>query len=420
MQFHQTSAVSGKAAYLGISIHLRLIKKIDEDLTVFAGIVSRAKVLHVRLFYYVGLVTYFLIRWWRRKTFSKYKVRRILILAVYFGVGNIILLTPLLRSLKKNLPSAYVAVLTRSRSGQDILKSLPFVDNVITFHVPEPISLVKEIRFLRKEVAPQRFDLVIGTCLEALVDMPFWAWATGAPYRITYHQGPARFLNTFTLEADNSKHEVERYLDIARFLAIEANQPDLCLLTSGDDEAFADQFLSRCQETNRGPLIGIHPGAGGTSISSLYEKRWPLERFVILADMLLERYNAKILFIGGPDDQDLWKPAQEMARYDHLFATSQTILQTAALIRRCDLFISNDSGLMHVAAAMKVSTVAIFGPTIPGKNHPWRTKHTLIREDLPCSPCYSWPFEPPCHGKMECLQAISVERVLRAVEEYLD
>lgn len=374
-----------------------------------------SELIRFRAFCFLGTLSYTPINWWRRKIFSHNRMKRILILAVHFGVGNIILLTPLLKSLKKALPDIYLAVLTRSRPGQEILKNLPFVDEVVPFDVTEPISLGKEIRFLRREVSPKKFHLVIGTWLEPMIDVAFWAWATGAPYRITYHRGPARFLNTFTLDADDSKHEVERYLGIAHFLGIEAIVPDLFLATSEEDELFATEFLARNLERNNEPLIGIHPGAS----TSLGKKRWPLDRFVLVADKLVERYNATILFVGGPDDNDLWEPIKEMAQYDHLFATNQTVLKTAALVGRCDLFISNDSGLMHVAAAMKVTTVAIFGPTIPRKNHPWGPDFTLIREDLPCSPCYSWPFNPTCEGAMWCLQNISADRVFQAIKQYL-
>ena len=162
-------------------------------------------------------------------------------------------------------------------------------------------------------------------------------------------------------------------------------------------------------------ILGVHPGA---NVSWIGEKRWPAERFSRVSERFIDEYNGDVIVFGGPDDKSVIEKVKANIKKKRIhFADNQTIRQTAALIKECDLFLTNDSGLMHVAAACKVPIVAIFGPTLPYKNYPWKIPHLIVRENLPCSPCYNHRRIKCKH--YDCLNLLSEEKVYLAVKDMI-
>ena len=163
------------------------------------------------------------------------------------------------------------------------------------------------------------------------------------------------------------------------------------------------------------PRIGFHPGSGidlGKNV-----KRWPIMQFAQLADMLARKYGAEICVFGGPEESQLiHSMISNMTEHANSF-TNQNIQETAALISCCDVFVSNDSGLMHIAAAMKVPVIGIFGPTLWWKNSPWGTPHMIVRCDMSCAPCYKLSGVS-CRDQ-KCLSEITVKDVFDAVNTLL-
>jgi heptosyltransferase-2 len=155
-----------------------------------------------------------------------------------------------------------------------------------------------------------------------------------------------------------------------------------------------------------GPRIGINPSATFGPA-----KQWPPDRFAQLADRLCRAHDARILVFGGPGDGPLGEQIAGMMKCPCLDLTAKTTLGEAmALIEACDLFVTNDSGLMHVAAALQVPVIAIFGSTNPVTTGPHSPFARVVRAPMACSPC----LKPECpEGHMRCMTAVDVETVFR-------
>ena len=162
-------------------------------------------------------------------------------------------------------------------------------------------------------------------------------------------------------------------------------------------------------------VIGMHAGLA----SHQRYKMWAVEKYAELADKLIENYNAAILFFGGEEEHSLIAKIQSMMKHRLLNMAGRTsIRETAALIYKCDLFICGDTGLMHIAGALEVPAIAIFGPTNYRRVGPWGNpeRNVIVRKELDCSPCY--PIYGPikeCRNKV-CLDSITVEDVLIIVK----
>ena len=153
-------------------------------------------------------------------------------------------------------------------------------------------------------------------------------------------------------------------------------------------------------------------------------KRWSGDRFARLGDAIGDRWAGWILLFGGRAERHLCEEvAHRMQGRCINLAGELSLSQTAAFIEKCEVFISNDSGLMHIAAALSVPVVAIFGPTDHRRTAPYGERNTVVRLDLPCSPCYVFEtrwFQCRNPYALECLRELSVDRVFGAIEKCMD
>lgn len=358
-------------------------------------------------------VVYSPVRWFRRLSFSINKLNKILVVAPYHGIGNLVLLISILKALKKNLPNTKVSVLVGSKVAVELFSQQPYLDEVITFDVKKP-NLLKGIQFFRDIILPKRFDLSISTYLGDYFYFSVWPFFAEIPYRIgTYREDqgyfPTNFINTWVMQMDYQKHETEQYLDLIRLLGlnVEKNAPEL--FVSKVETDFVERYLVEKGINHNELILGVHPG----SSHDCSWKRWPLERFLEVTNKFSNIYEAKVLWFVGPAEQDI---RRELACLNkkHIIVERLTLKQVVALIGRCQIFLSNDSGLMHIAAAMKVPVVSIFGPTLFERNRPYGDNNILLRKDLPCSPCFK--FKPIQCEERKCLDSIKSEEVFQALE----
>jgi len=155
------------------------------------------------------------------------------------------------------------------------------------------------------------------------------------------------------------------------------------------------------------PLIGMNPNA------SWEGKRWPPEKFARLADLLIQNQKVRVLFFGSKPEREYVEGIISLMRNKPLCAAGQTSLtQMAALIRSCHLFISNDTGPMHMACALDVPTLAIMGPTKIEMFRPWASHSRIVQKPLPCTPCKQENTDL-CHH-FSCIRSISVDSVYDA------
>jgi len=187
------------------------------------------------------------------------------------------------------------------------------------------------------------------------------------------------------------KHAILLNLDFLKALSFntgEANK-EVVLNLSDEDEDFAYQFFKANNISDKDLLITIHAGGGKFTLEY---KCWPRERFACVADSLIKKIGAKILFIGGKDDEKISRQILGMMKYKAINATGKASLkQTAALIEKSRLLICGNSAPMHIGAALNIPTVSILGPVDSRIHGPWGKSHIVLQKTLECSPCY-YPF----------------------------
>lgn len=360
---------------------------------------------------YLGSILYYPIRTRRKKTFNINKVKRILIVAYRHGIGTFVLITPLLRTLKKNIAECEITLLIDSEVVSELAGNCQYIDKIINREGLSTSNLLNGIKYFRTEIAPHKYDLVISTIYERTSRNSFWTYFTGAPYRISFEKRISGFLDTHSFEWDKDIHEVKNYLRLLVNIGCTQIYDDLKLELSAESIEYADHFLRINNISSKDVILGIHPGAK----KDWFQKRWPLKRFIEVADEFCSEFGAKIIFFGGPDEKEI---ISELINHNSNFtlANNQNIRHTQALIKRCSLFLSNDSGLMHIAAIYQIPIVAIFGPTNPLKNSPWKAPHEIVKSTMKCSPCYD--YSTINCKKNECIESIPSGQVFQALKEH--
>jgi|GEM_PF-139183 len=351
-------------------------------------------------------------------------------------IGDAAMTTPFLRELPRNAPGAWISLVVKPEVF-NLVERCPYVDEVLTFDRNTPLRLGRlrrhgrALRLARRHLWRRRFDLAIVPRWDAdHYHAAFVAYFSGARARVAYSEhvtAVRRRLNrgydrlfTRPLKDDTPRHEVERSLEVLRALGGTVADDRLELWVGPEDEAYADDVLRRHRPAPGDLLVGLGPAGGNSPL-----KQWPVDRFIELGRRLLAASPARLLVVGGPGEEAL---GEEMARVLGPPAINlvgrTTLRQMAAVLRRCRLYVGNDAGPMHVAAAVGTPVVAVFGSSCRHRYIPWGEGHTVVGLDLPCGPCFR-PDHPDRCGtcifdRPHCLLDLSVDRVQQAVEAALE
>ncbi len=322
---------------------------------------------------------------------------RILVMQTGGWIGDMILLTPALRALRGKFPGAYIAMLVNPLV-QSLMERNPYLSEVIVYDKRGTHKGVRQMWRMADRLKAKQFDTAVILHPNS-IRSAFLAYTAAIPERVG-----RGFLLTTKVKHRADVHEIQRYLDIVS--PIVGTDHDKKLEFWGideDDEDFADRVLAH----HTSPIIGINP------CTTWLSKQWPAERFARLADLLSERFGTRVLLTGGQGDVDLGNKITRQVSSKPLNLIGNTSLwQLGALIKRCQLYITCDSGPMHISAAVGTPTVALFGPTDPVRHGPYGEGHIVIRKYTRCSPCY----ERECKSR-ECMLAIQVEDVMKTATE---
>ena len=336
-------------------------------------------------------------------------------------VGDAVLCTPALAALRKKYPQSYLSVLVRDRVSDCFLHN-PAIDEIIQLSGRKGMSYWSSALKLRNE----KYDM--GFLFPNSFSSALFFRIGGVPEISGYRRDGRGFLLTDAIEAAGellSGHQVDYYLNVVERSVIAPStemrrsgagrpqgSPLLVWVVSEDEKDAANEVLKGSRIAPQDMLVGISPGA-----SFGPAKRWPAERFAALGDELMKRYPAKILLLGTNEDEGIAGEIQRNMKRDPVnFVGKTNLRQLGALLSMCKLLVTNDSGAMHVAAAVKTPVVAIFGSTDPVRTGPMGNGHTVLYRGLDCSPCFA---EKCQRGNYECLREIQVQDVFSAVEEHL-
>lgn len=341
---------------------------------------------------------------------SNKDIRQILIVKIY-GVGNMVLFTPALQAIREKFPQAEITLMADDLSAVEVVKGSGLYDHLILIN-EDQLDVANFVKDQRKK----DYDLVLVSYPMVSEKISLIAGLLRARYKVAHRiQCCLPSLYSIVLDGDLfSQHEVAYNFDLLRCLGltVDESQYQLKISIPNSEQEFANNFLNSQGVKETDVLIGMHPG-------SLDErKRWDTNKFTDLGNQLCQRPNTKIILFGGPKETQLAAQIASQMKCPTINATGKTTLkQAAALIKACSLFVSNDSGLMHIASAVKTPVVAIFGPTNHIKNAPFGNNYLIVRKNLECSPCYR--FSINCNKDFQCLKSIEIEDVLVGINKLM-
>lgn len=304
------------------------------------------------------------------------------ILVIDFGqLGDVVLSLPALRSIRERFPQARITVAVGS-PGAPIVELSGYadatliVDRVALRDGPKPLSILRIARIV-KEVRRAQFDFVID--LHSLYETNLLGFLSGAQKRL-YARRPNRsldFLANFSPrppveDTRPSKHAVDRYLDVLIPLGIKDVSRVPRLRTRAEDDAAVEQMLKKAKAQPGAPLVGLFPGAGHP------DRRWPLARFHELADMLVRNDDVRIVIFAGPEERAFVKEMRETFPRTTIVFDRLSIPQLAAALARLAVFVSNDTGPMHIATAVGTAVVALLDRPTPHSFIPIEPRHRIV------------------------------------------
>lgn len=349
---------------------------------------------------------------------NPWEINKILIIRLS-AIGDVVHCLPTLDILRRNFPSALISWAVDELSA-NLLEGHPYLDQVIV--VPAysldrrlkkfstfPQAL-REVKSLSKRLKEEKFDLVLD--LHGLLKSGLVSYFTKAPLRLLHPLG-RDFSHLFAThrvpKISSSPHVVENYLDTVRYLGLEVDRVNFPLGIGREEKDFAHRFLQAGQIKKDRLLIGLNPGA------SRFNKQWSPEKFALLGDELIKKYNCQIIIFGSPSDLSLVRGiASQMKNRPILAGGKTTLKELAALLGECALLVSGDTGPLHIAVAVQVPVVALFGPTDYQYSGPYTDKKQIITNHLPCAPCFG---KGKCSKDTACIKNITVKQVLDGVKK---
>lgn len=349
---------------------------------------------------------------------------RILLLAL-LPIGDTLFITPTLRAVRACYPSAHLTALVHA-SAAPLMRRVPAVDETVVLPFRADfrglVSLARVLAQLRR----QRFDVAVDFTTPAFKWVSF---ASGIRVRTYMKFDPCWWFIPTEHRRWRTTHATRHYYDCARELELPpwsevSHVPELVLAARERAEASAWALRNGLEPRQR-PIVVLH--VGGTGLDGL--KRWPAERFAAVADALAARWHARIVLVGGPDERTLAEHVAAMTRHRPAIAAGQlSLLGTAALIALSDVLVGNDSGPLHLAAAVGTPFVAIFGPTSLANFHPIPREPRQGRFALPPWPCGLPRYfvggapiwsRPCCQGTCAALLAVDAATVVGHVDALL-
>ncbi len=375
-------------------------------------------------------------------TFKQKDPKKILIRSTNW-IGDAVMTTPAVHTIRRNFPDAEITMLAMPWVA-DIFRLSPDVDRILVYDKKELFpGKIKGVLKLANHLRQYQFDAAI--LLQNAFEAAFIVWMAGIPLRAGYKRDGRGLLLTHGVELTRdirSRHQVHYYQMLLAGLGLDLGPDTLRLPLSDELTGWARGYIE-CLQSQEGqapfsshegkaapelvaaadkkstiPIIGFNPGAAYGPA-----KRWPAEKFGQLAALIAHHHGESgclILVFGTKDDTEAAQAIKEFSvrtPYHVIDMTAKTTLQQVmALIHCCHVFVTNDSGLMHVAAGLETPTIAIFGSTDHIATGPFSERAVVIRKEMACSPC----LQAECPQKhLKCLESISSQEIYGEVAKML-
>ncbi|MBD3413313.1 MAG: lipopolysaccharide heptosyltransferase II [Candidatus Aminicenantes bacterium] len=323
-------------------------------------------------------------------------------------IGDSILSTPSIKSLKTNFPNSRLSVIAKPWV-RDLFLNLEFVDDIIS--LPEKNDL-KSLNAAVQKIKKQKFDA--GLILPNSFISALLFYRARIPKRWGYKKDGRQILLTEQIFVQNPRksiHQVQYYQNIISGLGLKPSPPQLHFSLTKQEQQDARNLLDSLHFKPTDKLVILNPGAYYGSA-----KRWPASRYTALAKILQKKSNPYLVLIGSQAEKELADSiASQMQNKQANLAGKTSLRILAGIISLADLVISNDSGPMHLSNALGIPIIALFGPTIPAATRPFHPPYKVIHKKVPCWPC----FYRECPYEHQCMLQISPEEVALECEQIL-
>ncbi|MDI6890024.1 MAG: glycosyltransferase family 9 protein [Thermodesulfovibrionales bacterium] len=323
------------------------------------------------------------------------------------GIGDTLWGTPAIRALKETYPDSYLGVLT-NQIGSELLQENPNIDEFFIFR--RGGRAIFSLPVLLKILRQKKFEVAFIFHASDRVIWPL-VFFTGAGEIIgTYDTKGLDFILTRSTDQLLHSHAIENRLALVRQLGANTEDRALELYLTVEERNRMEQFL-KDRGINRDVLIvGLHPGA-----KNVY-RRWPSKNFIDLGNILIKKLNCQILITGSKKENSLVDEISAKINGAIPIAGKLSIRESAALIEKMDLFITNDTGPMHIAFALETPTIAMLSPSNPNNCGPYKAKgkYRIIKKPQTCTPC----IYKKCYNPV-CMEHITVEEVVADAESLL-
>ena len=350
---------------------------------------------------------------------------KILILALS-GIGDALMFTPAINLMRKQLPGSQIDALVMFKGVKDIYDRNSNLNNVYHFDFLNKGALAS-LRYVFSFRG--KYDASINVYPANRREYNIINLLMGAKKRAGVNYLRKNFqnlgwLNNVSIKENDDLHNVQENIKLCEKLLNTkfSEEPDFEFPLTEEDEKFATNYLNENNISQKDLVIGFHPGCA--TLKNHRKRRWEPEKFAELGNRLIKNKNAKILIFGGPEEDDLKDKINQQINSSNSFSVkTNNLAQSAAIIKRCNLFVTNDSSLMHISSAMKRKVIAIIGPTNPNYIHPWKTEHEIVSLNLDCAPCFIYSPRPlKCFRddvEFKCIKELSVDMVYSAAEKFL-
>jgi heptosyltransferase-2 len=308
------------------------------------------------------------------------------------GIGNYLLMYPACAQLKAVHPELSLHLLALRKGIAGLACGDPLWSAVHCIDPTRAPSLLDQVRFVR-QLSGERFHASLGFFPSNNWQYNLLPFLAGVPARYAFHYplkqgGSLSFLATRFVPVDSEVHDVRQNLRLAAVFTgsdADGTAPVFPALFTEKEREAAARYLA--QQGGAARWVGIHPGSSGEH--GMAAKRWDPMRFGELAGRICRELDAEALVFGGTGEEKIKHVTAAMITVPHRIVEPADLKTTAALIARCSLFLCNDSGLMHMAASMKVPVAAVFGPTDEKRNGPFGAGNLVIRKPMDGFPLWT-------------------------------
>lgn len=346
-----------------------------------------------------------------------------------FGIGDVLFTTPVIRAIKEAFADSFIGYWCNERV-QEILKDDPNINKIFPLSRGDIKKIYNNSKWegikkglgLYRQLRKEKFDVALDFSLDHRYSLI--SKVAGIKKRIGFnYKNRGIFLtDKISLSGYQARHAVEYYLELSDFLNIRPKDKNLYLHINEKNRIRAKAIFRHSGIVDSDLVMGLVPGGGGSWGKDATLKHWPALRFAQVAQRLKTELGARIVILGDETERPLAEVIVSSLKNKPIDLAGKTTLgELAAIIANLNVLVTNDGGPLHMAVALGIKTVSIFGPVddrVYGP-YPKSKEHIVINKNLPCRPCYYNFKMPVCEQDRECLKQISADEVFGAVKSLL-